>query len=168
MDNKSSFTQNIQNKLELVIDSSYLPRIIKPRKRRKRERNTRNNTTNAETFLSDTFTFSIKNKIALNNDCNEPNLKKIAENELFFLNSSKEAPLSIISISEQIFLTQLNTSTTSCSCHLCKPNHKIWAFSKPNFCEEFNYGIQCVNTNANDLIKQNFGPIGSDRSKKLT
>lgn len=163
MDSKNSLAQN---KLELVLDSSYLPRIIKPRKRRKRERNTRNATTTDETFLSDTFTFTINNKNALNssiNDCNEPNMKKIAENELFFLNSLKEAPLSIVSISEQIFLTQLNSSITSCSCHLCQPNQKIWAFSKSNYCDDFNYEkIQCVN---NDLIKKNFGPIGSDRNK---
>ena len=165
MDIENSLTQN---KLELVLDSSYLPRIIKPRKRRKRERNTRNATTTDETFLSDTFTFSVNNKITRNssiNDCNEPNMKKIAENELFFLNSLKEDPLSIVSISEQIFLTQLNSSITSCSCHLCKPNQKIWAFSKSNYCDDFNYEkIPCIN-NTNDLIKKNFGAIGSDRNK---
>lgn len=169
MDSKSSLDQNNQNNLEPVIDSSYLPRIIKPRKRRKRERNTRNNTMTAETFLSDTFTFSVKNKIShnssINDNNNRLNMKITAENELFFLNSFKEVPLSIVSISEQIFLSQLNSSTTSCSCHLCKPNQKIWAFSKQNDCNDFNYEIQCTSS-THDLVKQDFGPVGSDRNKK--
>lgn len=161
-------SSQIQNKLE--IDTSYIPRIIKPRKRRKKEKILKNNSTTAaaDKYISDTFTFSFKNELVSSQDSgvvgsNSSGSMRTKENEFYFLNNNANdsQKLSIISLSEQIFLTQLNSSITSCSCHLCKPNQKIWSFSsQQKTLKDFDFEILCAE---NKMIKNNFGAIGSNR-----
>lgn len=150
----------MEEPIKFELDSSFIPRVIKPRKRRKKERNNLGNNVKEGNNLttSKTFTFSSQDKF-LSQSNNNNNLR-IDENENHF---------SFISLSEQIILTQLNKSTSSCSCYICEPHQKIWAFSKQKVFNETEFEIEFHINNNTDNIESNekkFGAVGSDRYKK--
>lgn len=139
-------------------NGTFLPRIIKPRKRRKKDRKPTNNLQQTVENASSTFPFTfssttnetMQNLSDRNVDCvnennnynyiqNSRNLKatKCDANVYFnntkfnsnLLTSNVASSSSISSSPISLSNSSLSSSTnSSCSCRLCDPNCKIWSF----------------------------------------
>lgn len=113
---------------EFFVKSTFLPRIIKPRKRRKKERYSDNNSAKTgESISSTAFTFSVENERLEKLSERWENIKmssiKIEES---LTNANENSSYNYFS--KNILPIESNNSVTSCSCHLCSPNEKIWTF----------------------------------------
>lgn len=161
-------------------DSGYhangtcLPRIIKPRKRRKKDKKPVISTTasleNNPPTIPFTFTanqsasgYNMHNTVYMSESfkCPEPP----NDGNLFFKpplqSSTSSSPISLSSSS-----LSSSTNASSCSCRLCDPNCKIWAFPlRRSFSDNSAVELDHHSVIHDETSRKNVGVIGSNRVK---